>query len=198
MTSDAFRAFLRQLHAAGPDKGDGFDGRHVDGLTPTEREEAWRLLRGALARGDGTAAAGLVLLDRAAAPAALRAALDEAAFADGTGANIAGELWALTGDAASQRELARYLGHPGPGTPMVALSYLRESPRSPALAGALAEFVVRDPEPRRRAVAAGMLLYWLGLVPSPDDAYRLCPDVMRAAAGPDARAREATVRALGA
>jgi hypothetical protein len=164
MPSTTFDRFLKQLHAEGREKADGFDPSHFDGLSQDERLEAARLLREALLAGDDTAAGGLVLLDPQIARPALEAALPKYG-GDALGRlSLAEKLWKLTGDSNYQDLIIDSLRHPDETIRQRALVALRETPHDDRLMAVLQPMVLDDPDEVIRFWASIHLLYGLGLV----------------------------------
>jgi hypothetical protein len=63
MTS-TFQKFLKQFHATGYEKADGYDQSHFDGMTEDERQKAFELLKQSLINNnDHTAAFGIAYLN---------------------------------------------------------------------------------------------------------------------------------------
>lgn len=193
ITSESFLVFLQQLNARGADKADGFDRRAFDGLTPDERPRVEQMLLAAVERGDNTAAEGLLLFDRARASSLLAGALGRIAFENGAGASVAGQLWLLTRDPQYERELARYLRHPSAPTRLTALGYLKQASPDVAVLPAWAATVEEDSSRVNRSIAASLLLYCLGRVPSADAAYRVERPLMKELTSENVGARHAAI-----
>lgn len=166
MTSSAFDKFTKQLDAQGREKGDGFDASHFDGMNENERTEARRRLENALAKGDSTAAFGLVLLDGAAAEESLHRTLTRLEYPNDTGADVAGELWKLTGKSEYRRVLVHYLQHPKHLVRQTTIVHLgsRACEATDDLGDALDEMVMSEPNETVQFLAVKLLLYCRGLI----------------------------------
>jgi hypothetical protein len=164
MATATFDRFLKQLHATGSEKGDGFDPSHFDGLSPDERPEVARLLREALLRGDDTAAGGLILLDPEEAGPALEDALHKMQAHPWVSLAAARELWNLTGESRYQDVMIATLENPNELLRQSALVALENTPHDDRLMAALESLVRDDPDDTIRFLAAKHLLYGLGLI----------------------------------
>jgi hypothetical protein len=164
MSSATFDRFLKQFHAWGREKVNGFDRSHFDGLSPDERLEAARLLLEALLSGDNTAVEGLVLLDAQAARATLDEVLQKMSGDASASLDIAEELWQLTGESRYLDLMIAMLRHPDHSLRRRALSGLQDTPHDERLMAALQSLVIDDPDKGIRFWSATHLLYGLGLI----------------------------------
>ena len=159
-----FDKFLNQLHAQGREKGDGFDASHFDGMTEDERQEARQLLENALIDGDNTAAFGLVLLDGKAAEEPLRRVLEQLDYPNDVGADVAGELYKMTGKKEYQEILIQYLHHPKHLVRQATLVYLSNKPCSENLKNALSDSILGESNETVQFLAVKLMLYCQGLI----------------------------------
>jgi len=164
MASVTFDRFLKQLYAQGREKADGFDPGDFDGMAANERQEAARLLREALLKGDDTAARGLVFLDPQTARPILEEALQKVQGDAWVRLSAARELWGLTGESHYQGLMIDALRDPSELIRHRTLVALEETPHNDRLMTALESLVKDDPDNVTRFMAAKHLLFGLGLI----------------------------------
>jgi hypothetical protein len=196
MGTATFNHFLRQLNAQGREKLDGFDNSHFRGLSSDERLEVARLLREALLRGDSTAAAGLVLLNREEARQPLEEALQKMKGDPWVSIAIAEQLWDLTRESRYQDIMIATLEDPSEVLRQRALVGLKNTPHNERLMAALELLVINDRDGTIRFLAASNLLYGLGLIRDIYDTDHPYKQIVRDLHGESKEIREKTLAEL--
>lgn len=198
--SKAFTRFLEELRAEGPQKKDGFDRLNIAKLSPSERDEARRLLGEAIVRGDDTAVDGLIALDGPAALSWLRelwASAAPASLDEPVRVRIVRALVdAGSCDAQTEKELARLLTSKRSVVRLQALSAAERLRSAAAQIALLRPYLETESDALQRSSAARALLRAAGRA-EVDNAVPAYASLLSALRGSDPAARRAALAELG-
>jgi hypothetical protein len=165
----SFEKFLKQYHAVGREKGEGYDSSHFEGMTDNELVTAEEMLIKDAAQLDTTAIRGLGVLKSANSEITLRSLLAKVSAPSYAHLRIAEALWEITNDLVFQEIMLEDFAKDNAALrQQVAIALEDTKPSKLTLKTFLEILRIEKDSTMRTTAASGILIYYC-LLESPSD-----------------------------